>query len=68
MEDGRWIRRDKLAASDSTREPVTGMNGDPTKATPELGRTFIANTVAAAVAQIRPQLARGGQHPAPETR
>ncbi len=55
---GRWIRRDRLAAGDSTREATTGVNGDPTKATAELGRLFIGHKVANAVAQIRQLLHR----------
>jgi creatinine amidohydrolase len=51
--DGRWIRNDKLAASDSTQRPVTGVEGDPTKASAEMGRVFIGYKVANAVAQIR---------------
>lgn len=50
---GKWIRRDKLAASDSTQRPRTGVDGDPTKATPEMGGVFIGYKVANALAQIR---------------
>ena len=50
---GKWIRPDKLAKSDSTQQPVTGVDGDPTKATPEMGRLFLDFKVNAAVAQIR---------------
>ena len=49
----KWIRRDKLAASDSTREPVTGVEGDPTKASAALGRVFLDFKIRDAVAQIR---------------
>jgi creatinine amidohydrolase len=50
--DRKWIRRDKFAASDSTQEPVTGVDGDPTKATPALGRMFLDLKVHNAVEQI----------------
>lgn len=51
--DSLWIRRDKLARSDSTEQAKTGVDGDPTKATAEMGRIFIGYKVADAVAQIR---------------
>ena len=51
--DSLWIRRDQLARSDSTEQARTGVDGDPTKATAELGRIFIGYKVADAVAQIR---------------
>jgi len=51
--DSLWIRRDKLAKSDSSVEGLTGVNGDPTKATRELGELFVGYKVADAVAQIR---------------
>lgn len=49
----RWIRADKLALSNSTQRDSTGVDGDPTKATPEMGKIFIDLKVKAAVAQIR---------------
>lgn len=49
----RWIRRAKLAPSDSTQQATTGVDGDPTKATPEMGRVFIGYKVSNAVSQIR---------------
>jgi creatinine amidohydrolase len=49
----RWIRRDRLAASDSTKWSVTGVAGDPTTATPEMGRIFLQDKLRDAVAQIR---------------
>jgi creatinine amidohydrolase len=52
----RWIRRDKLAPSDSKQEPITGVEGDPTKATLELGKLFLGYKVSNAVSQIRAQL------------
>ena len=51
--DSLWIRRDKLARSDSTEQATTGVDGDPTKATREMGEVFIGYKVADAVAQIR---------------
>ena len=50
---GRWIRADKLAPSDSTQQAATGVDGDPTKATREMGRVFIGYKVSNAVSQIR---------------
>jgi creatinine amidohydrolase/Fe(II)-dependent formamide hydrolase-like protein len=54
----KWIRRDKLAPSDSKQEPLTGVDGDPTKATPELGKLFLGYKVTNAVSQIRARLER----------
>lgn len=51
--DSTWIRRDKLARSDSAEQATTGVDGDPTKATREMGQVFIGYKVADAVAQIR---------------
>ena len=51
--DSLWIRRDKLARSDSTEQARTGVDGDPTKATAAMGEIFIGYKVADAVAQIR---------------
>lgn len=51
--DSLWIRRDKLAQSDSTEQARTGVDGDPTTATREMGEVFIGYKVADAVAQIR---------------
>jgi len=53
----RWIRHDKLALSTEKDEPTTGVNGDPTKATPELGKLFIGFKVDNAVNQIHQLLA-----------
>ena len=47
--EGRWIRRDKLAAG----EKDSGVDGDPREASSELGRTMLDFKVQAAVAQIR---------------
>lgn len=46
-----WIRKDKIAPGDS--QPDSGVNGDPTKATPELGQTFLKIKVENALAQIK---------------
>ena len=51
--DSLWIRRDRLAQSDSTEQATTGVDGDPTKATREMGEVFIGYKIADAVAQIR---------------
>jgi creatinine amidohydrolase/Fe(II)-dependent formamide hydrolase-like protein len=51
--DSLWIRRDKLARSDSTEQATTGVDGDPTTATRQMGEVFIDYKVADAVAQIR---------------
>lgn len=51
--DNRWIRRDKLAPGDKTN----GVDGDPRKATPEMGKIFLQYKIDAAVAQIRGMLA-----------
>jgi creatinine amidohydrolase/Fe(II)-dependent formamide hydrolase-like protein len=49
----RWIRGDKLAPSSGAQTPVTGVDGDPTKATPALGNIFLQYKIDDAVAQIR---------------
>jgi creatinine amidohydrolase len=49
----RWIRTDKLAPSVGARTAVTGVDGDPTKATPALGNVFLQYKIDDAVAQIR---------------
>jgi creatinine amidohydrolase len=48
-----WIRKDKLAASDEKTRPQTGVDGDPTKASAELGKMFVGFKIEDAVAQIR---------------
>jgi creatinine amidohydrolase len=50
---GRWIRRDRLAIGDSTTWATTGVDGDPTRATPGMGRIFLRYKIRDAVAQIR---------------
>jgi creatinine amidohydrolase len=49
----KWIRTDKLAPSDRAMEPTTGVDGDPTQATVEMGKVFIGYKISDAVAQIR---------------
>jgi creatinine amidohydrolase/Fe(II)-dependent formamide hydrolase-like protein len=45
----QWVRRDKLAPGDA----AAGVDGDPRRASPELGKLFLDMKVAAAAAQIR---------------
>jgi creatinine amidohydrolase/Fe(II)-dependent formamide hydrolase-like protein len=52
-----WIRRDKLTAASGQPEPATGINGDPSPATPDMGRVFIDYKVNDAVEQMRKQVA-----------
>ena len=49
----RWIRSDKLAPSTGSRTAVTGVDGDPTKASPALGNIFLQYKIDDAVNQIR---------------
>ena len=49
----RWIRADKLAASEGTQTARTGVDGDPTKATAALGDVFLQYKIDDAVSQIR---------------
>src|SRR5437762_6297301 len=49
----RWIRADKLAPSEGTQTARTGVDGDPTKASPALGDVFLQYKIDDAVAQIR---------------
>jgi creatinine amidohydrolase len=58
LDEQKWIRRDKLAPSTAKEEPTTGVEGDPTKATPELGKMFIGWKIANAVNQIHELLAQ----------
>jgi creatinine amidohydrolase/Fe(II)-dependent formamide hydrolase-like protein len=55
----RWIRADKLAPSSGPETARTGVDGDPSKASPQLGDIFLQYKVDDAVAQIRQLL---GQH------
>jgi creatinine amidohydrolase len=49
----RWIRSDKRAPSSGAQTAVTGVDGDPTKATAALGNIFLQYKIDDAVAQIR---------------
>jgi creatinine amidohydrolase len=49
----RWIRSDKRARSEGAQTARTGVDGDPTKATPSLGEIFLQYKIDDAVAQIR---------------
>ena len=49
----KWVRMDKLAVSDSSMEPKTGVEGDPTKGSAEMGKVFLDFKVNDAVGQIR---------------
>jgi creatinine amidohydrolase len=49
----RWIRTDKLAPSEGAQTARTGVDGDPTKASPALGNIFLQYKIDDAVAQIR---------------
>jgi creatinine amidohydrolase/Fe(II)-dependent formamide hydrolase-like protein len=54
----RWIRADKLAPGEGARTAVTGVDGDPTKASPALGDIFLRYKIDDAVAQIRQLIAQ----------
>jgi len=58
LDEKKWIRRDKLALSTAKERPTTGVEGDPTKATPELGNMFIGWKIGNAVNQIHDLLAQ----------
>ena len=58
LDEKKWIRRDKLAPSTAKEESTTGVEGDPTKATPELGKMFIGWKIDNAVNQIYELLAQ----------
>jgi creatinine amidohydrolase/Fe(II)-dependent formamide hydrolase-like protein len=49
----RWIRSDKLAPSTGAQTAVTGVDGDPTKASAALGRIFLQYKIDDAVNQIK---------------
>ncbi len=49
----RWIRTDKLAPSAGEQTARTGVDGDPSKASAQLGDIFLQYKVDDAVAQIR---------------
>ena len=48
----RWIRSDKLAPSSGAQTAATGVDGDPTKASPKLGLIFLQYKIDDAVNQI----------------
>jgi creatinine amidohydrolase len=52
-----WVHSDKLTAAKGQPEPSTGINGDPSPATAEMGRVFVGYKVTSAVEQMRKQLA-----------
>jgi creatinine amidohydrolase/Fe(II)-dependent formamide hydrolase-like protein len=58
LDEKKWIRRDKLAVSTAEEQFTTGVDGDPTKATPELGKMFIGWKIDDAVNQIHELLAQ----------
>jgi len=58
LDEKKWIRRDKLAPSTAKEQASTGVDGDPTKATPELGKMFIGWKIDNAVNQIHELLAQ----------
>ena len=58
LDEKKWIRRDKLAPSTAKEQATTGVDGDPTKATPELGKMFIGWKIDDAVNQIHALLAQ----------
>jgi creatinine amidohydrolase/Fe(II)-dependent formamide hydrolase-like protein len=51
--DRKWIRRDQLGYKDAAQEAAMGIDGDPSKASAEMGRMFIDFKVTSAVEQIR---------------
>ena len=54
----RWIRSDKLTPSEGSQTARTGVDGDPTNASPALGDVFLQYKIDDAVAQIRQLLGR----------
>lgn len=58
IEKQQWIRHDQLTAAKGQPEPATGISGDPSPATVELGRVFMNYKVRGAVEQIRTLLAQ----------
>jgi creatinine amidohydrolase/Fe(II)-dependent formamide hydrolase-like protein len=53
LEKHNWIRRDKLTAAKGQPEPATGINGDPSPGTIEMGKIFLDFKINSAVDQIR---------------
>jgi creatinine amidohydrolase len=56
--DGRYIRRDRFAASAAGPEPSTGMMADVSPATAEIGKVFLDYKAASAVEQIKKLVAQ----------
>jgi creatinine amidohydrolase/Fe(II)-dependent formamide hydrolase-like protein len=54
------VRRDRLALNGGS--PDSGVNGDPTKATAELGKALVQIKIDNALAQIRSSLREGGSN------
>jgi len=57
LDNGRAIRKDKLTAAKGQPEPSTGINGDPSPATAEMGKTFLDFKIADAADQIKKVIA-----------
>ncbi len=49
----KWIRPDKMAPSSGAMEAKTGVDGDPTQASAEMGKVFVEFKINDAVEQIR---------------
>ena len=56
--DGRYIRRDRFAASAAGPEPSTGVMADVSPATAEIGKVFLDYKAASAVEQIKKLVAQ----------
>jgi len=57
LDNGKAIRKDKLTAAKGQPEPSTGINGDPSPATAEMGKMFLDMKVADASEQIKKAIA-----------
>ena len=57
LDSGKGIRKDKLTVAKGQPEPSTGINGDPSPATAEMGKVFLDFKVADAAEQIRKAIA-----------
>ena len=57
LDGQKWIRRDKLTAAKGQPEPATGINGDPSPASAELGKMVLDFKAADGVEQIRKSIA-----------
>ena len=53
LDQQKLMRKDKYAVAAAGPESATGTNGDPSLATPEMGKVFLDMKVTDAVAQIR---------------